>query len=111
VPSLKIAVPLESNLPSEIIVVHLRRRAAILLTSRLGIGAVTVTSVCRQARMAKKTFYDNFENVSDCLGFGLGMAFEQTLGETRDAEPPPTTASRCRRPRTTWPVQSSRWRC
>jgi AcrR family transcriptional regulator len=79
-----------SNLPREILVHYLRQRAAaaaISLALRLGIGAVTVGGICKQARMSKKTFYENFENVSDCLDYSLAMAFEQILGEIRDAEP------------------------
>lgn len=79
-----------SNLPREILVHYLRRRAAaaaISLAPLFGIGRLTVTKICKQARMSKKTFYENFENISDCLDYGLEVAFEQILGETRDAEP------------------------
>jgi AcrR family transcriptional regulator len=78
------------QLSRDFIARHTRQRAvdvAVALAVAQGVNRVTVTSICRQAGMSRKTFYDNFENTSACLDHGLGEAFEQTLGETRDAEP------------------------
>ncbi|MGN6258888.1 MAG: hypothetical protein ACTHN3_14260 [Solirubrobacterales bacterium] len=79
------------DLPRDYLVAARRRRAVdavARIAHELGLQAVTITSVCRVARMAKGTYYDIFDSASDCLFYSFRLAHRELLGpmeETDDA--------------------------
>ena len=58
--------------------------AAAEIAHEFGVQAVTVSLLCRMARRARNSFYDQFDNVNDCLRYGIDEAFERFFAPLRD---------------------------
>jgi AcrR family transcriptional regulator len=75
-------------LPREFIEAN-RRRSFVLAAAEAahdaGICAVTAGLLCRNARSARTTFYDHFDNVNHCLRYGIKEAVERLFAPVREA--------------------------
>lgn len=70
-------------LPRPFVVEHQKRRAAAAfaeLSSKFGIGNITVSMVCKAARMARGTFYNHFSGIKACRTYAIAEAFDRTFG-------------------------------
>jgi AcrR family transcriptional regulator len=47
------------------------------LVAEEGLRAMTVGGICAAARMSRRTFYDVFDDLDDCLVTGIALAFDE----------------------------------
>jgi AcrR family transcriptional regulator len=76
------------GLTPEVVFADQRRRlraAAIELLANGGYDHVTVRAVSRQAGVSTRTFYRQFANVADCVGFAAESSMLDALEQMKDA--------------------------
>lgn len=81
-------LPGRERLPREFIVRHQRARIIVALAevvSEKGYRAVTVADIVKRARVARNTFYENFDSKEDCFLAVQEYAMSEALGRVVEA--------------------------
>jgi AcrR family transcriptional regulator len=80
------------DLPREFVLDQRRQRvlgAVAELAHEVGVGAVTGSGICRLSRIAKNTFYELFDSVSDCRRYCFAEAYAVVVDPVREASAEP----------------------